>query len=233
MSLKFIFGHRESNEYTNNLVGLLIKGLFDSDLQVKTNSYHSLINLSYNHPKTLIPHFEELWGLFKTDYFVNDKLIDVVDIGGGLKIKNDKGLPIRKAIFSSIKFLLENIPEKFHIADCLQVLIYGLNDNEDIQMLCYSCMTKIAAIAPESYISSIESLVYYFTEKVKVIEKDYSLMNDKNKNKTGLKIDEKKIVDLIVHIKRLFTELSKVPEIVENPNFSNLNDYLKKFNIEK
>ena len=43
-----------------------------------------------------------------------------------MKIKNDKGLPIRKAIYSIVKILLDCIPEKINVTETLQMCLYGL-----------------------------------------------------------------------------------------------------------
>lgn len=105
----------------------LFKGLLDTDLQCKKNAFNSLQNFAHNHPELIRRRFGELFSIFKQEHKVNPSLIDVVDIGGGMKIKTDKALPIRKAIFSSIKILLEKIPEKFNENETINLVLEGLS----------------------------------------------------------------------------------------------------------
>jgi len=104
----------------------LIKGLSDPSILVKQNTYNSLISYSHDYPKIFKIKFSEIWSLFEADFIIKKELISEVDIGGGMRIKNDKGLPIRKAIFSTLKILLENIPEKINFEKALEMLMKGL-----------------------------------------------------------------------------------------------------------
>lgn len=115
-----------STECLEAITDCLFKGLIDSDLQCKKNAFNSLQNFAHNHPESIRRRFGELFSIFKQDHKVNTSLIDVVDIGGGMKIKTDKALPIRKAIYSSIKILLEKIPEKFNENETISLVLEGL-----------------------------------------------------------------------------------------------------------
>jgi cullin-associated NEDD8-dissociated protein 1 len=112
---------------SEDLLHNLLKGLVDSDLHVKQNAFNSLINFAQNFSEQLRPRFADLMEILKKEHIINPDLVSTVDIGGGMKIKNDKGLPIRKAIYSTIKVLLENTPEKVNVSDTLQICIYGLS----------------------------------------------------------------------------------------------------------
>lgn len=116
-----------STECLEAISECLFKGLVDSDLQCKRNAFSSLQNFAHNHPQFIRKRFVELFTIFKQEHKVNPQLIDVVDIGGGMKIKTDKALPIRKAIFSSIKILLEKIPEKFNENETINLVLEGLS----------------------------------------------------------------------------------------------------------
>jgi len=106
----------------------LIQGLSDESINVKQNAYNSLISYSHDYAKIFKVLFAEIWSYFEADYMVKTELITEFDIGGGMRIKTDKGLPIRKAIYSTIKILLENIPEKIHFDIALHMLLKGLGN---------------------------------------------------------------------------------------------------------
>ena len=49
-----------------------------------------------------------------------------------MKIINDKGIGIRKAVFTTIKIFVDNYGTKINVSETIQILINGLTDNEDI-----------------------------------------------------------------------------------------------------
>lgn len=121
-SLSFI----SDEELLMQIFHKLVKGLSDESMIVKQNAYNSLISYSHDYAKNFKTLFAEIWHHFEADYMVKPQLITECDIGGGMRIKTDKGLPIRKAIYSTIKILLENIPEKINFEKALQMLLKGL-----------------------------------------------------------------------------------------------------------
>ena len=116
------------SDYLESITNCLFKGLSDSDLNCKKNAFNSLQNFAHNHPQLIRMRFGELFTIFNLEHKVNPSLIDVVDIGGGMKIKTDKALPIRKSIYSSIKILLEKIPEKFNENETISMSLEGLSN---------------------------------------------------------------------------------------------------------
>jgi len=209
--LKYIHESNDTEEI-QAITECLFKGLVDSDLQCKKNSFISLMNFAHSHPQLIRAHFIDLMNIFKVEYKINEKLIEIVDIGGGMKIKNDKALNIRKAIYSTIKILLDKIPEKFTIGETLELLLYGLNDHEDIEAICHACLLKLGNFAPEPFITCLDKMLETFEKK----------LADAQKTSSEAKVDSKKIFDLTNNIKRLFEELKKVPEIDENARFTEI-----------
>lgn len=132
--LKYIFTSRQHSQsinldkYIQTIIERLIKGLNDSDITVKQNAFNSLTTLIHNYSYLARELYSTLWQIFREEHVIKPDLILTVDIGGGMKIKNDKGLPIRKAIFTTLKMLLETIPEKLNITETLQICLYGLGN---------------------------------------------------------------------------------------------------------
>lgn len=106
----------------------LLKGLSDETIIVKQNAYNSLISFAHDYSKIFKVLFNEIWSHFEKDFMIKPELITEYDIGGGMRIKSDKGLPIRKAIYSTMKILLENIPEKINFEKALHMLLKGLGN---------------------------------------------------------------------------------------------------------
>ncbi len=115
----------------------LITGLSDSSNLVKEMAYNSLISFSHDYPKIFKIKYSEIWSCFENDYIIKPELINEVDMGGVIKIKIDKGLPIRKAVFSTLKILLDNIPEKINFEKALGMLLKGLGISLIIYFLVF------------------------------------------------------------------------------------------------
>jgi hypothetical protein len=231
--LKYIFNSRLGlkEHYVEKLLEYLIAGLKDDDIAVKQNAFNSLINFAHSYGGKIKPKYIELMSIFGKEHIINQALIDVVDIGGGMKIKNDKGIYIRKAIYSTIKILLDAIPEKVNVTDSLQICFYGLgilfyviyiyiDDSDDIQALAHGCLLKIAHLFPEAFIALLDALCDNFKGKLDKLKPTTTTQNT---------LDVKKKADLVANIKRLFDELKKVHEIEENPKFVDLNNEIQTF----
>ncbi len=126
--LRTIFQARKFNqEAIYALERLLFDGLRDIDLECKKNAFYSLIGYVHDYSEIIKESFIELFKIFSGEYQIKSELIEETNLGGGIKVKNDKGETIRKAIYTSIKLLLDNIPEKFNNPiETLHILLYGL-----------------------------------------------------------------------------------------------------------
>ena len=228
--LKYIFNNT-SPKVAEFLLNYLINGLYDKDIFVKQNAFNSLIAFTHNYADKLKNNFNDVWIAFKEEHIVKPELVESVNIGLGMNIKNDKGLPIRKAIHSMIKLLFDIMPEKIHISETLQICVYGLgkyffnllDDHDDIQSLTHGTLLKISHYAPEAFISIIDILLDHFKKKIDILKKA---------GIQGMKVmDTKKLSDLYGNIRRLFDELKKVHEIEENPKFIDLNNEIQTASI--
>jgi hypothetical protein len=128
LGLKFIQENSRLEErHLEDLANVLLKGLVDEDLECKRNSFNSLMNFVHHHSQVIRKKTGDLMSIFKTNYKIDEKMIEVTDIGGGMKIKNDKNLSMRKSIHSTMKILLSKVPEKLQIAECTDLVLYGLS----------------------------------------------------------------------------------------------------------
>jgi len=138
--LKTVFhgGKNLSHELITDLENYLFNGLRDKDLNCKKNAFYSLMGFVHEYSEYVKESFNELFKIFGTEYIIKKELIEETNLGGGIKVKNDKGETIRKSIYTCIKKLLENIPEKFHNPiETLVILRYGLGNNIYIHLFIH------------------------------------------------------------------------------------------------
>ena len=215
------------------LFNKLLKGLNDSSIIVKQNAYNSLITFAHDYSSKFKFKFMEIWSCFELDCVVKNNLIETTDIGGGLKIKNDKGSPIRKAIFATIKIFIENIPEKINLNSAIKILLLGLgkkifyfkfilflDDDDDICSLSFGSLSKILNFAAGSIVSFIDHLLDILKNKFEVLKK------------SNPQVENKKYSYFVITCKRLCKEMKKTQEIEENPKFIDFNKEIQAINIE-
>ena len=210
--IKFILGKKNeiSKQSLELLIPKLIEGLNDDDLTVKENSFNSLLMAAHNYSEDIRHKYNELMENFKIYHKVNKDWIQIADFGAGMKIINDKGIGIRKAVFATIKIFVDNFGSKINVSETIQILINGLTDNEDIQTTVFGCIIKLAHMFKSAFVSHVDNLC----DTLKgVFDK--------------IKSDETK-KDFCENVKRLFDELKDEHDISENPKFVNLNEEISK-----
>ena len=210
--IKFILGKKNeiSKQSFELLIPKLIEGLNDDDLTVKENSFNSLLMAAHNYSEDIRHKYNELMENFKIYHKVNKDWIQIADFGAGMKIINDKGIGIRKAVFATIKIFVDNFGSKINVSETIQILINGLTDNEDIQTTVFGCIIKLAHMFKSAFVSHVDNLC----DTLKgVFDK--------------IKSDETK-KDFCENVKRLFDELKDEHDISENPKFVNLNEEISK-----
>jgi cullin-associated NEDD8-dissociated protein 1 len=215
-SLKYVFSTRKySEKQLEKIVTILINSLNSEDLKEKSMAYSSLVNFAYNFSDYLRnSNNSELLNIilesFDKNHKYDESLIDKINLGGGITIKNDKGLTIRKSIFTTLKIFLEKLPEKLKFERTITIVIEGLRDNEDIQNIAFSCIDKLSIISPGAFISVIEPIIEILSIKLKTLksteDKDGSLA--------------KKLTIFCDETYRFLSDISKVLEIDENPKFN-------------
>ena len=149
-------------------------------------------------------------GIFEEAHKVNKKWIEEVDFGGGCKIKNDKGIGIRKAVFNTIKLFVDNFPTKINVPKTIEYCLDGLHDTEDIQLTVFSSLIKVAHLNPSAFISSVDTMC----DKLKMIM-------DKIRSAEAKK-------EFIENTKKLFAELKEEHEVSDNPKYVNLSTEIAK-----
>lgn len=214
IGLKQIYHSKEFDyEKLDKLITNHIKCLKDeSNFNIKQNAYSSLTNLLSEFSKHVLENKEyrkTLFESFASNYLVNKDLIETYDLGGGVKITNDKGLIIRKSIYTCINYILDTYPS--NIDDWLKMILHGLNDNEEIKSIAFSNLNKIAAYSAHSFIPKIN-------EVIDILKKIFE--NLVEKSKSNKENDLKALSNYVGETLRFLNELEKLPEIKDITMFN-------------
>ena len=165
---------------------------------------------AHNYNEYIKNKYNELMEYFKIYHKVNKDWIQIADFGAGMKIINDKGIGIRKAIVATLKIFIDNFGSKLNVSETIQILINGLTDNEDIQTTVFACLVKVAHMFKSAFVSHVDNLC----DTLKGVF-------DKIRSEETKK-------DFSDNVKRLFDELKEEHDISENPKFVNLNEEISK-----
>jgi len=221
-ALKGIFASEKYDaKNLSSAFNTLITGLSDKDILIRTMAYNSLTNFAHNYfeiIKSNHSYLDEILASFDVHHKQNPDLVETIDLGGGVKIKNDKGLSIRKNIFSTIKILEDHIPEKMKFDRIIKILLEGLKDVEDVYNIAFTCLKRQLSYSSGAFISVIDQIVEIFSARLKNLK----TIKDAGKD-TG-----KKLNTFSEEVARFCNEISNIPEIAENPKFNEF-----KYNNEK
>eukprot|EP01083_Nonionella_stella_P042265 114251_1 len=130
----------------------------DGDLSVRRQAFLTVNALAHAHIALLA---DQLAGRVLPSVYgacaVRPELIREVDLGP-FKHKIDDGLPLRKAAFQCLETLLEHGGNWINFVDFVRHLQQGLSDVDDIQLLTYQILIKLATWYPEELVQGLHEL---------------------------------------------------------------------------
>ena len=218
-SLKYIFSSKiYSQKELDKAFALLIESLKSESLKIKSMAFSSLTSLAFNYCSLIgndMKYFESIFSSFEVNYQYEEKLTETIDLGGGVKIKNDKGLNTRKSIFTCIKLFLEHIPHKLKFERTIPLIIEGLKDVEDVQSLATSSLLKLSNSFSNAFVTVFENVIEIFSGKLKLL-------------KENTMIDEAKKKSFYEDVERFLLDLSKVNDIQDHPKYNEFKHELEK-----
>ena len=200
-----------TNETVQNLIPKILQGIQNNELLIKEYSFNALLNASHYYMNIIKDKYNEFNSLFAVYHKINKNWIEVADFGGGMKIINDKGLNLRKAIFSTIKIFVDNEPNKINVSDTINYLTNGLNDNDDIVTIVFGTIIKVAHLFHSNFVPFVDNLC----EQLKIANEKIKIAENKK--------------EFAVNVIRLFNELKVENEIDSNPKFVNIREEMNKF----
>lgn len=115
----------------------LLACLSDEELQVRKAALHSVnvVCLSPTCSEIFRGHTDYIFERIREDSKQKPELIREVDLGP-FKHKVDDGLPLRKFAYSVCTSLLAAYPEQIASPALIDLVLQGLADNEDVQVIC-------------------------------------------------------------------------------------------------
>jgi len=115
----------------------LLACLSDEELQVRKSALHSVnvVCTSATCSEILRAHTDFILERIKEDSKPKPELVREVDLGP-FKHKVDDGLPLRKFAYTVCTSLLSAYPEQIASSSLIDLVLQGLADNEDVQVIC-------------------------------------------------------------------------------------------------
>jgi cullin-associated NEDD8-dissociated protein 1 len=177
-SIKYIVHQKVHNysDYMEQVLPILIETLSVPDVHLKRACLVSINSIAHISAVSVKHNFGNLCEKIYLETVIKPDLIRKVDLGAFTHITDD-GLPIRKAAFSTLETIIDNLPEKIEANKTLEHVIHGLDDTSDeVQMLCHQLLSKLINWAAGAVTGNLNTIVSHIKKNV---EKNYKLLNQK------------------------------------------------------
>eukprot|EP00929_Paragymnodinium_shiwhaense_P075115 TRINITY_DN3840_c0_g2_i1.p1 TRINITY_DN3840_c0_g2~~TRINITY_DN3840_c0_g2_i1.p1 ORF type:complete len:1278 (-),score=399.72 TRINITY_DN3840_c0_g2_i1:105-3938(-) len=124
----------------------LLQCLGDAELPVRKAAFHSVnvVCLSHTCGEILRGHTDFIFERIKEDSKQKPELIREVDLGP-FKHKVDDGLPLRKFAYTVCTSLLAAYPEQVASPAVVDLVLQGLGDSEDVQVICCQLLQDLCS----------------------------------------------------------------------------------------
>merc|ERR1711933_546195 len=124
----------------------LLACLGDSELQVRKSALHSVnvVCRSASCNEILFSHVDRILDSIREDSKQKPELIKEVDLGP-FKHKVDDGLPLRKFAYTVCTSLLAAYPEQVASPSLIDLVLQGLADHEDVQVICCQLLQDLCS----------------------------------------------------------------------------------------
>ena len=177
-SVKYIVHQKVQNysDYMEQVLPILVETLSIPDAHLKRACLVSINTIAHISPSSLKHNFIPLCEKIFLETVIKPELIRKVDLGAFTHITDD-GLPIRKAAFSALETIIDNLPERIEANKVLDHVINGLDDNSDeVQMLCHQLLSKLIHWASGAVAGNLNTIVAHIRKNV---EKNLKLLSQK------------------------------------------------------
>ena len=171
-SLKYAVANPETHAGLESTIGDYLSLLSDEDLNVKRAALLSLNSVIHHQSRLVRDSLPSIMGvLYESTKIV---LVRVIDLGP-FKHKVDDGLPLRKAAFSCMDSILDELRLFVDVKSFVPVVIEGIGDsNVDVKMLCHQLIAKLCRVASTDIMSLLAQILPVLdkavTKKLKTAE---------------------------------------------------------------
>jgi cullin-associated NEDD8-dissociated protein 1 len=145
-AIRFAAGKQCPGSTIMPLKDALMTCLSDEELQVRKAALHSInvVCLSPSCSEILRGHTDLIFERIKEDSKQKPELIREVDLGP-FKHKVDDGLPLRKFAYTVSSALLNAYTEEVASPALIDLVLQGLADNEDVQVICCQLLQDLCS----------------------------------------------------------------------------------------
>ncbi|OQR84838.1 Cullin-associated NEDD8-dissociated protein [Achlya hypogyna] len=196
-------------------VAPIVAALEDEDMGVRRAALITLNAAAHHQPAFLKAHVAAplVPLLLQT---MRIKLERTVDLGP-FKHKVDDGLVLRKGAYACVATLLDTLPRNVDATALVEYLKLGLEDHDDVQMLCHQILIKLCSVEPGVVLSALDMLSAALDKTTNRRPKD---------TQVGSEVD--RVNDVIRSALRAVDAVSCVRESDTNPKWKTLMDKIKK-----
>ncbi|KAL3479304.1 Cullin-associated NEDD8-dissociated protein 1, C-terminal part [Aspergillus californicus] len=162
------------------IVPLLINMLNDGDLGNHRLALTTLNSAIHNKMALVLPHLSELLPVVLGDTHVKPELIREVQMGP-FKHKVDDGLELRKSAYETLYAALDTTFSLTHLPELFARIIAGIDDEQDIRIICNLMISKLITLAPEETQRHLDDLSEHFTTVLSFKPKDSAVKQELEK----------------------------------------------------
>lgn len=149
-----------------------MKLMKDNDLNVRRQAFLTINAIIHSNIQLVVDQLQPL--ILPTIYeatIIHPELIREVDLGP-FKHKVDDGLPLRKTAFLCLDTLLDHGSEFIDFSLFIQYLLHGITDQDDIQLISYKILTRLAQWNGQKLLENLDKLPPVLMQGIKQKIKD-------------------------------------------------------------
>ncbi|KAL2847718.1 armadillo-type protein [Aspergillus pseudodeflectus] len=162
------------------IVPLLVNMLSDRDLGNHRLALTTLNSAIHNKMGLILPHLSELLPAVLGDTQIKPELIREVQMGP-FKHKVDDGLELRKSAYETIYAALDTSFSLSHLSEIYNRILAGLDDEQDIRIICNLMTSKLITLAPEETRRQLDALSERYTAVLSFKPKDNAVKQELEK----------------------------------------------------
>ncbi len=140
--------------------------LNDAQVEVRRAALRTINFIIHNKPSLVRHKLGKHLPALYAQTAIKKELIREVDLGP-FKHRVDDGLDTRKAAFECMYTLLERLPGVVAVADFVQPLVSGMDDEQEIKLQSYLIIVRLALVAGTSLLEVLEQLLEPVKKEIK------------------------------------------------------------------
>jgi cullin-associated NEDD8-dissociated protein 1 len=172
------------DEYLRPIViPMLVQMLSESDLDNRRLALTTFNSAMHNKPDIILPAIDQLLPMAMKETEIKPELIREV-VMGPFRHKVDDGLELRKSAYETLYALLETAFSRLSPtdrSDCFDRVVAGINDENDIRILCNLMLTKLMVLAPEETHNRLETISANFKQVLQIKPKENAVKQEVEK----------------------------------------------------